>query len=70
MTDKFISIPLKDTVIYMTLDMESIVISNMKDKYTTVLNQRRFINIYFWAMSVVDISSGRIFMSQTAISVW
>ena len=47
MTDKFISIPLKDTVIYMTLDMESIVISNMKDKYTTVLNQRRFINIYF-----------------------
>ena len=70
MTDKFISIPMKDTVIYMTLDMESIVISNMKDKYTTVLNQRRFINIYFWAMSVVDISSGRIFMSQTAISVW
>ena len=70
MTDKFISIPMKDTVIYMTLDMESIVISNMKDKYTTVLNLRRFINIYFWAMSVVDISSGRIFMSQTAISVW
>ena len=32
MTDKFISIPMKDTVIYMTLDMESIVISNMKDK--------------------------------------
>ena len=32
MTDKFISIPMKGTVIYMTFDMESIVISNMKDK--------------------------------------